>query len=65
MQIADHTGPVGLYTPGFTDYFKSGFYNWSDTKSVKKLLFRSFVMANDPTGDKYKPEDFTAFIQSH
>jgi hypothetical protein len=65
VQIANRVGPVGLYTPGFTDYFKAGYYNWSGTKVVKKLQFRSFVMANDPTGTKYKPEDFRAFIQSH
>jgi hypothetical protein len=65
VQIANRVGPVGLYTPGFTDYFKAGYYNWSGTKVVKKLQFRSFVMANDPTGSKYKPEDFRAFIQTH
>jgi hypothetical protein len=65
VQIANRSGPVGLYTPGFKDYFKAGFYNWSGTQKVKTVMLRSVVVVNDPTGGKYNPEDLRAFIQAH
>jgi hypothetical protein len=62
-QIANYTGPLGLYTPGFIDYFKAGYYNWEDgPNTIRKLLLRSVVVVADPTGTKYKAEDLRAFI---
>ena len=28
-QIVDHQGNLGFNTPGLSDYFKFGYYNWS------------------------------------
>ena len=29
QQIVDYTGPIGFNTPGYKDYAKFGYYNWS------------------------------------
>jgi hypothetical protein len=57
--IVDHRGALGFSTPGYKDYFKFGYYNWSRTfSSPRKVLVRSPLIVADPTGDKYRAEDF-------
>ena len=54
-QIANYSGPLGVGTVGVKDYFKFGYYNWSDYKTPRKALLRSPVVVQDPAG-KYGPE---------
>ena len=63
-RIAEHEGPLGFQTPGFKDYMKFGYYNWTQFGAPRKLLVRSPVVVLDPSGDKYKAEDLRAFTQS-
>jgi len=64
-QIMDYTGPLGYSTPGFKDYAKFGYYNWSSFDSSRKVLVRSPVVVNDPTGSKYQASDLRAFVQAN
>jgi chitodextrinase len=62
-QIVDHQGLLGFNTPGYRDYVKSGYYNWSSAfNSARKVLVRSPVVVLDPTGDKYNADDLRAFL---
>ena len=65
--IADHKGLLGYITPGYKDFFKFGYYNWSGSNfaSTRKVLLRSPVVVADPTGSKYKPEDLRAYVNAH
>jgi hypothetical protein len=64
-QIMDYTGPLGYSTPGYKDYAKFGYYNWSSFDSSRKVLMRSPVLVNDPTGSKYQASDLRAFVQAN
>ena len=66
-QIVNHAGILGYITPGYKDFFKFGYYNWSGSNfaSPRKVLLRSPVVVSDPTGSKYKPEDLRAYVNSH
>ena len=66
-QIVNHTGLLGYITPGYKDFFKFGYYNWSGSNfaSPRKVLLRSPVVVSDPTGSKYKPEDLRAYVNAH
>lgn len=57
-RIVDHRGSLGFSTPGYKDYFKFGYYNWSAFSSPRKVLVRSPLIVADPTGDKYRADDF-------
>lgn len=58
-RIVDHRGSLGFSTPGYKDYFKFGYYNWSrEFSSPRKVLVRSPLIVADPTGDKYRADDF-------
>lgn len=58
-RIVDHQGSLGFHTPGHKDYLKFGYYNWSrEFSSPRKVLLRSPVIAADPSGDRYRPDDF-------
>jgi len=61
-QIMNYSGPLGYYTPGYNDYFKFGYYNWSTYNSSRKVLVRSPVVVADPTGSKYSAADLRSFI---
>ena len=64
-QIVDYQGSLGFNTPGYKDYAKFGYYNWSSAfNSPRKVLLRSPVTVADPTGAKYKPEDLRAFVRA-
>ena len=64
--IFSHTGLLGYITPGYKDFFKFGYYNWSGAgfASTRKLLLRSPVIVADPTGSKYQPEDLRAYVNA-
>jgi hypothetical protein len=65
-QIVEHRGLLGYITPGYLDFFKFGYYNWSGSSfaSTRKVLVRSPVVVADPTGVKYKPEDLRAYVSA-
>jgi hypothetical protein len=64
QQIVNHTGNLGYNTPGFEDYVKFGYYNWSGSGSTpRKVLLRSPVLVADPTGSKYSHEDLRTFVR--
>jgi hypothetical protein len=42
---------------------KFGYYNWTSAfNSPRKVLLRSPVTVNDPTGSKYSLEDLRAYL---
>src|SRR6185436_1816631 len=59
--IVDYKGPLGYFTPQVKDYTKFGFYNWTDTDRVKKVMLQFPVVVADPSG-KYKLEDLRTFV---
>ncbi|MGQ0544183.1 MAG: heparin lyase I family protein, partial [Betaproteobacteria bacterium] len=63
-QIVDYQGSLGFNTPGYKDYMKFGYYNWSAFNTPRKVQLRSPVTVIDPTGSKYKPEDLRAYIRA-
>lgn len=64
--IVDYRGSLGFNTPGYKDYMKFGYYNWSGSSfaSGRKVLLRSPVIVADPSGSKYKPEDLRAYVNA-
>jgi hypothetical protein len=62
--IVDYSGPLGFSTPGYNDYSKFGYYNWSSFNSARKVLVRSPLIVQDPTGSKYAPADLRAFVSA-
>lgn len=63
-KIAEHEGSLGFNTPGFKDYLKFGYYNWSRFDSPRKVLVRSPMVVLDPTGEKYKPGDLRELVKA-
>jgi hypothetical protein len=63
-RIAEHEGPVGFNTPGFKDYLKVGYYNWTRFDSPRKVLVRSPMVVLDPTGEKYKADDLRGLVKT-
>jgi hypothetical protein len=62
-QIVDHKGNLGFNTPGYNDYMKFGYYNWSGGfNSTRKVLLRKPTIVLDPTGSKYSVEALRAHI---
>ena len=64
VQIVNHQGSLGFNTPGYKDYIKFGYYNWSSFTNSRKVLLRSPVIVADPTGSKYTAEALRAYVQS-
>jgi hypothetical protein len=62
--IVDHRGPLGFDTPGYNDYMKFGYYNWSPgfSSTRKVLLYRPTIVL-DPTGEKYSAEILRAHVR--
>ena len=63
--IANHQGNLGYSTPGFLDFVKWGYYNWTSSfaeNSPRKVRLRSPMIVADPTGSKYKEADFRAVL---
>src|SRR3954465_11400082 len=63
QQIVDYKGPIGFNTPGFKDYAKFGYYNWSSFSSSRKVLLRSPVLVQDPTGNTYSADALRSYVQ--
>jgi hypothetical protein len=63
QQVVDYKGPIGFNTPGYKDYAKFGYYNWSSFDSSRKVLLRSPVLVQDPSGSKYSADALRAFVQ--
>ena len=61
-QIMNYQGRLGFNTPGYKDYMKFGYYNWSSFSSPRKVMLRSVSQVLDPTGSKYRLEDLRALI---
>jgi hypothetical protein len=62
-QIVDYSGPIGFDTPGFKDYAKFGYYNWSSFDSSRKVLLRAPILVQDPSGSKYSADALRAYVQ--
>jgi hypothetical protein len=62
--IVDHQGSLGFNTPGYRDYIKFGYYNWSSFATSRKVLLRSPMIVLDPSGSKYSAEDLRAHVRS-
>ncbi len=62
QQIVDYTGPIGFNTPGYRDYAKFGYYNWSSFSSSRKVLLRAPILVRDPTGSKYSADAMRAYV---
>ena len=62
QQIVDYTGPIGFNTPGYTDYAKFGYYNWSGFSTSRKVLLRSPIQVRDPTGSTYSVDALRARV---
>ena len=65
QKIVDYSGPIGFNTPGYRDYAKFGYYNWSSFASSRKVLLRSPVLVRDPTGSTYSPDALRAHVHGH
>ncbi|HWI38609.1 MAG TPA: heparin lyase I family protein [Burkholderiales bacterium] len=64
QQIVDYSGPIGFNTPGYRDYAKFGYYNWSSFNSSRKVLIRAPVLVQDPTGSKYTVDSLRAYVEA-
>jgi predicted phosphodiesterase len=64
-RIVNHRGNLGFTTPGYNDYVKFGYYNWTSAmSSVRKILLRSPTIVADPSGDKYSAEQLRACLMA-
>src|SRR4051812_5864989 len=63
QMIVDYAGPIGFNTPGYKDYAKFGYYNWSSFSSSRKVLLRSPVLVQDPTGNTYSADALRSYVQ--
>jgi hypothetical protein len=61
-QVVDYRGSFGFNTPGYKDYMKFGYYNWSSFSSPRKVLLRAPTLVLDPTGSRYRAEDLRAYV---
>jgi hypothetical protein len=64
QQIVDYSGPIGFNTPGYRDYAKFGYYNWSSFNSSRKVLLRAPVLVQDPSGSKYSVDALRAYVDA-
>jgi hypothetical protein len=64
QQIVNHQGNLGFNTPGFKDYGKFGYYNWSGSamNSTRKVLLRAPTLVADPTGSTYRAEQIRSLL---
>jgi hypothetical protein len=62
-QILNYNGNLGFNTPGYKDYMKFGYYNWSSGfNSARKVMLKKPTIVADPTGSKYTPDMLRAHI---
>jgi hypothetical protein len=63
QRILNYSGNLGFNTPGYKDYMKFGYYNWSSGfNSARKVMLKKPTIVLDPTGSKYTPETLRAHI---
>jgi hypothetical protein len=55
-------GPDRLQHAGLQG-LKFGYYNWSSFGSSRKVLLRSPILVQDPTGGTYSPDSLRAHMQ--
>ena len=64
-QIVNHHGSLGFDTPGYNNYAKFGYYNWSDAamaSNPRKVLLRSPTIVADPSGSTYNAEQVRTLL---
>ena len=62
-QIVNHQGNLGFNTPGYLDFMKWGYYNWtSGFSSPRKVRLRNPTLVQDPTGSKYTPSAIRSIL---
>ena len=64
-QIVNHHGSLGFNTPGYNNYAKFGYYNWSDAamaSNPRKVLLRSPTIVADPSGSTYNAEQVRTLL---
>jgi Polysaccharide lyase len=63
-QIVDHRGELGYHTPGYNDYVKFGYYNWTSAMdSPRKLWLRAPTIVADPGGETYRHAQLRALLR--
>jgi hypothetical protein len=61
--IVNHTGNLGFNTPGYLDFMKFGYYNWTSAfASPRKVRLRNPTLVEDPTGSKYSASDLRSIL---
>ena len=61
--IVNHQGNLGFDTPGYLDFMKWGYYNWTSAfASPRKVRLRGPTLVADPTGSKYTAADLRAVL---
>src|SRR3954470_11498165 len=63
-QVVNYAGSLGFDTPGYKDYFKFGYYNWSSFNSTRKVMMRAPIVVADPTGSKYSAATLRAYVNA-
>jgi hypothetical protein len=64
-QVVDHRGNLGFNTPGYLDYVKWGYYNWSGSGfsgASRKVRLRGQTIVQDPSGGKYTAADLRGLL---
>jgi hypothetical protein len=64
-QIVNHQGNLGFNTPGYNDYAKFGYYNWSGSSmssTARKVLLRAPTVVADPTGSTYTADQVRTLV---
>lgn len=61
--IVNHQGNLGFNTPGYLDFVKWGYYNWtSGFASPRKVRLRNPTLVADPTGSKYTASQIRSIL---
>ncbi|MCD6043575.1 MAG: repeat-containing protein, partial [Burkholderiales bacterium] len=61
--IVNHQGNLGFNTPGYLDFVKWGYYNWtSGFASPRKVRLRNPTLVADPTGSKYTASEIRTIL---
>jgi hypothetical protein len=64
-QIVNHQGNLGFNTPGYLDFVKWGYYNWTSAfASPRKVRLRNPTLVQDPTGSKYSASQLRSILNA-
>lgn len=62
-QIVNHQGNLGFNTPGYLDFMKWGYYNWTSAfSSPRKVRLRNPTLVQDPSGSKYSASQIRSIL---